>query len=113
MVSARARRFPDSFECLPLLLVKVEVKEVIEVLPSLALVAAEEIKAIHVGDATGAAPRHRQGACRLNFLPPVLANAIGIQIVEALLIVGPTEEINVAVGEDAFVTGPRGEDGPL
>ena len=67
---------PDALHSRPALAVQVEVEEVIEVEPSLALVPTEEVQTVHVCNAPCTRPLLRHFPIRLNLLPLVLADAV-------------------------------------
>ena len=103
MVSTRTGWLAHCCNCLPQLLVEVKVKQIVKVLASFALVAAEKIKAIHIREASGARAGLRKFANRLNSLPLSLPYAIRVKIIESFLIVRPTKQVNVAISKDALV----------
>ena len=103
VVSTRTGWLTHCCNCLPQLLVEVKVKQIVKVLASLALVAAEKIKAIHIREASGARAGLRKFANRLNSLPLILPYAIRVKIIESFLIVRPTKQVNVAISKDALM----------
>ena len=96
----------------PRLLVQVEVEQVVEVVAALTLVPAEEKEAIHVGDASGARSLLWLVTDRLDLRPSVPSYTVAVKVIQTLVIVRPSEQINVAICKDALMTGPRRENLP-
>lgn len=96
----------------PRLLVQVEVEQVVEVVAALTLVATEEKESVHVGDASGARSLLRLVTDRLDLGPSVSSYTVAVKVIQTLVIVRPSEQINVAICKDALMTGPRRENLP-
>jgi hypothetical protein len=90
-------------------LIQVIVKQIVVIFASLALVAAEEVKAVHVGDTPGSRSRLNMIIFGNDKLPLVLADAVGVQVVQSLFVVSATEEVNFAIREDALMACARRE----
>ena len=103
----------DGLDAGPGFLVKVKVKQVVEVLASLALVATKEVETIHEGDASSARSLLGLISDWVYLRPTILTDAILIQIVQSFVIVCPRKEVDVSIGKDALVTCSRSKNLPL
>lgn len=113
VVCARIRLLAIGLNTAPRLAVQIEVKQVIEVVASLALVPSEEVEAVHEGDASRARPLRRLVADWLDLGPLVAAHTVLVKVVKPLVVVCPCEEVDVSVCKNALVTSPWRKDLPL
>ena len=106
MIGASLGLVASRLDPAPRLLVQVEVEQVVEVVAALTLVATEEKEAVHVGDASGARSLLWLVTDRLDLGPSIPPYTVAVKVVKTLVIVRPSEQINVAICKDALMTGP-------
>jgi len=71
-----------------------------------ALVTTKEIETIHKGDASCARPLLRLVANWVDLSPFVLANTVLVQVIQTLIVVSASKQINVTVCKNGFMAGP-------
>ena len=79
----------------------------------LALVSPKEVQPIHVGESSSPRPLLRLVTLDYYLGPQVLPNAVGVEIIESLIIVGPCKQVDLAISKYALMAGPWREYLPL
>ena len=73
---------------------------------SFALVTTEEIETVHKGNASCTRPLLRLVPNWINLSPFVLANTVLVQVIQTLIVVCASKQINVAICKNGFMASP-------